>query len=62
MSTENKPSIEKIIQQETERRLDIMEKPDYHFPEPLGKIDWIAITFAILLCLILIAVCMLEDL
>lgn len=62
MSTENKPSIEIIIQQETARRLDIMEKPDYPFPKQLKKIDWLTIIITILICLILIAACMLEDL
>ena len=62
MSLGNEQSIEERIQQETGKRLEIMGKPDYPFPQQLKKIDWLAIIITILLCLILIAACMLEDL
>lgn len=62
MSLGNEQSIEEKIQKETAKRLEIMRKPDYPFPQQLKKIDWLTIIITILICLILIAACMLEDL
>lgn len=53
-------SIEQIIYDETEKRLDIMDKSDYEFPKKICKIDWIAIILTISVSMILILLCMLE--
>lgn len=52
------PSIEEMIYEETERRLAVMEKPDYEFPARIGKGDAAAIAAAIAVCLGLIVCCM----
>lgn len=51
-------SIEKMIYDETERRLAIMEKPDYEFPSKSGKLDVIGIVISIVASLILLILCM----
>ena len=35
----NEVSIEKLISEETKRRLDLMEDKDYIFPERFSKMD-----------------------
>ena len=52
------PSIEEMIYQETEKRLAIMQQPDYEFPARVGKGDVAAIVTAIVVCLTLIVCCM----
>lgn len=47
-----------IIAEETERRLDLMESPDYVMPEKAGKEDAIMIVAAIVICGLLILGCM----
>lgn len=54
MSQEN---MEEIIYNETEKRLSIMEKPDYEFPKSVGKADYIGIMAGIGVSLILIILC-----
>lgn len=56
-SKENQ-SIEELIYNETKNRLAVMEKPDYEFPESITKVDVIAIVAGIIICLLLIALCM----
>lgn len=53
-----KVDIGKLIYDETEKRLAMMEKPDYVFPDKAGKKDAIAIVAAILICGALILGCM----
>jgi hypothetical protein len=56
-SKENQ-SIEELIYYETKNRLAIMEKPDYEYPKSITKVDVIAIVAGIVICLLLIALCM----
>ena len=51
-------SIGELIDQETERRLEIMEREDYEFPARIGKGDVIAIVASIAVSLGLIVCCM----
>ena len=37
----NEVSIEKLINEETKRRLDLMEEKDYEFPERFSKMDYL---------------------
>lgn len=57
MSNEN-VDIGKIIDEETERRLAIMEADDYEWPEKADKKDAIAIVAIIAVCIGLIVCCM----
>ncbi len=52
--------IGELIDKETERRLAIMESPDYEWPPKAGKGDVIAIIIIMLICLMLILGCVLE--
>lgn len=51
-------SIEQMIYDETERRLQIMEKSDYEFPKKAGKADAIGIVVSVVVSIILIVLCM----
>ncbi len=51
-------SIEKVIYDETKKRLEIMEKDDYEFPKQIGRGDVIAIVGAVAVSLVLIILCM----
>lgn len=51
--------IGKLIDEETERRLQIMEDPNYAWPEKAGKWDVIAIITALVISGALILACML---
>ena len=57
MSNE-KVDIGKLIEEETEKRLEIMQQPDYEWPKKAGRWNWIAIGCAIVVCLVLIVLCM----
>lgn len=50
--------IGKLIDEETERRLAIMEADDYEWPEKADKKDAVAIVGIIIVCLALIVCCM----
>lgn len=52
-------SIEKLITEETKRRLDLMEKKDYVFPERFSKMDYLlgGICIGVNLILIILAMC-----
>lgn len=52
-------SIEEVIYSETEKRLKVMESPDYDFPRKITGLDWGAIIISIVVCTVLIALCML---
>ena len=56
--SKEKVDIGKIIQEETEIRLNEMQSPDYEWPKKAGKWNWIAIGCAIGVCLVLIILCM----
>lgn len=57
MSTEEQ-SIEKLIQQETEKRIEEMEDASYQFPTKITGGDVIGIIGSVTICLILIVLCM----
>jgi len=50
--------IGKLIDEETDRRLAIMEEPGYEFPPQATKWDWIAIVALIAVSSVLILACM----
>lgn len=52
-------SLEKMIYDETEKRLKIMEGSEYVFPKRIGKMDVAGILVAIGLSMLLIILCML---
>lgn len=54
---ENK-TIEELINDETEKRLTIMERPDYKYPKKITKVDITVIVSGIFVCLSLIVLCM----
>ena len=54
----SKESIQEMIYNETEKRLKIMEDPNYEFPKRIGKADVAGIVISISVCLILIILCM----
>ena len=53
----NEVSIEKLINEETKRRLDLMEEKDYEFPERFSNMDylWSGICVGVNLILIILA-------
>lgn len=51
-------SIEELIYTETEKRLEIMENPDYEFPEQINKKDWAWIWGIVGISAVLIVLCM----
>ncbi len=53
-----KEDIGKLIGEETKRRLEIMQQEDYIFPEKAGRRDVIAVLTLIVVCVALIAGCM----
>lgn len=53
-----KDSLEQLIYDETEKRLNEMEQPDYEFPKRMSKADYAVIVGAIVVCTLLIALCM----
>ena len=53
-----KVDIGKLIDEETEKRLDLMQSPEYVFPKQAGKSDAIAIVVSIIICAALIFGCM----
>lgn len=54
----NNLSIEKIIYEETEKRLKIMSKEDYEFPKKITKTDWILIWGIVIISVFLVILCM----
>jgi hypothetical protein len=58
MENNEKESIGQLIDEETERRLDIMGNPDYEFPARISTIDIALIIGGVLISMALIALCM----
>ena len=56
--SKEKVDIGKLIDEETEKRLEIMQRPDYEWPQPAGKWNWYVIGISIAVCLALIILCM----
>ena len=56
--TKEKTDIGKLIDEETERRLAVMEQPDYVWPKKAGIGDAVAIAAVLLVCVVLIVLCM----
>lgn len=52
----NKTDYEEKLNSEIEKRLDIMESPDYVFPARFGKRDYIIVAVVVAFCLIFIIV------
>lgn len=50
-------NIEQMIYDETEKRLAIMESPDYEFPAKSGKADYIAVGICVVCSIVLIVLC-----
>lgn len=51
-------NIEKMIYEETEKRLHIMEQPEYVFPKQVSKADIAGIVAMVGVSLVLIVLCM----
>lgn len=51
-------SIEQMIYDETEKRLAIMESPDYEYPKTISKADVVGIVVAVAVSALLIVLCM----
>lgn len=58
MVMDNGKSIEQMIYDETEKRLNIMQSPDYEFPKRISKADVIGIVSSVACSIVLIALCM----
>ena len=54
----DKIDIGKLIDEETEKRLAIMQSPEYEFPKKAGTADWVFICLGIVISIILIVLCM----
>lgn len=54
----NNNDIGKIIEEETEKRIEEMSKENYKWPEKANKYDYYLIIVIIIICLLLIALCM----
>lgn len=50
--------IGKLIDEETDRRLAIMERSDYEFPPRASRWDWLAIMAVIAVSSVLVLCCM----
>ena len=55
---EKEKTIEELIYEETDQRLQEMASPDYEFPKKADKKDWIGIIASCAVCLMLIVLCM----
>ena len=53
-----KIDIGKLIDEETEKRLELMQSPDYEFPKKAGAWNWFAICGSIAVSVVLIVLCM----
>lgn len=54
----NTQDLGQLIYDETEKRLEEMESPDYQWPARIGRIDWIVIIAGIVISFVLILLCM----
>lgn len=55
---DNEKSIEQMIYDETQKRLAVMESPDYVFPKKITKADVIGIVASVAVSMVLIVLCM----
>ena len=55
---DNEVSIEQMIYDETEKRLAVMQSPDYVFPKKITKADIIGIVSSVAVSIVLIVLCM----
>lgn len=53
-----KVDIQKVITDETEKRLAKMQSPDYVFPTKMGKLDFTLVIASCVISLVLIVLCM----
>ena len=54
-------SIEQLIYEETERRLEIMQSDTYEFPKKMTRVDYGIIITSVAASLVLIVTCMLGG-
>ncbi len=54
-------SIEQLIYEETERRLEIMQSATYEFPKKMTRVDYGIIIASVAASLVLIVTCMLGG-
>ena len=54
-------SIEQLIYEETERRLEIMQSDTYEFPKKMTRVDYGVIIATVAASLVLIVTCMLGG-
>lgn len=54
-------SIEQLIYEETERRLEIMQSDTYQFPKKMTRVDYGIIIASVAASLVLIVTCMLGG-
>lgn len=54
-------SIEQLIYEETERRLEIMQSDTYEFPKKMTRVDYGIIIASVATSLVLIVTCMLGG-
>ena len=54
-------SIEQLIYEETERRLEIMQADTYEFPKKMTRVDYGIIIASVAASLVLIVTCMLGG-
>ena len=54
-------SIEQLIYEETERRLEIMQSDTYEFPKKMTRVDYCIIIASVAASLVLIVTCMLGG-
>ena len=54
-------SIEQLIYEETERRLEIMQSDTYEFPKKMTRVDYGIIIASVAAMLVLIVTCMLGG-
>lgn len=54
-------TVDELIQCETTKRLNEMQRNDYSFPKQISCVDWFVIVTIILLSQLLIIWCMFED-
>ena len=56
--SEEKTDIGRLIYEETEKRLEIMQSPDYEWPQKAGSWNLFVICGLTAVCLLLIVLCM----
>ena len=54
-------SIEQLIYEETEKRLEEMQSDSYEFPKHMTKTDYTVIAVSVIVCIGLIIACMLGG-